>query len=143
MTAPKLLMATACLAVSLNALACKPLGLDTEVQFEKGTSTLTASTVRKLAHWNAAIVENFNGKGAYLGELKIAPSLGVSTNLTEQRKSHLRLLFGQLGVKHDRLEIRTFEFRGSNLERADMAGIGFEPDCPNPCCPEPEPIEKR
>lgn len=143
MIAPKPLMATACLAVSLNALACKPLGLDTEVQFERGASTLTASNVRKLAHWHAAVAESFHGKGAYLGELKIAPSLGVSTRLTQQREGHLRLLLGQLGVKPDRIEIRTFAFRGSNPERADIAGIGFEPDCPNPCCPGPEPMEKR
>ncbi|WP_157903149.1 hypothetical protein [Cupriavidus malaysiensis] len=137
MIVPKPLMATACLAVSLNALACKPLGLDTEVQFERGASTLTASNVRKLAHWHAAIEENFHGKGAYLGELKIAPSLGVSVHLTQQREGHLRLLLGQLGVKPDRLEIRTFAFKGSKPERADIAGIGFEPDCPNPCCPGP------
>lgn len=70
-------MATACLAVSLDALACKPLGLDTEIQFEKGASILSASNVRKLAHWNAGIVENFSGRGAYLGELKVATSLGT------------------------------------------------------------------
>ena len=62
MIASKPLIATACLS-SLNALACKPLGLDTEVQFERGASTLTASNVRKLAHWHAVIAENFHGKG--------------------------------------------------------------------------------
>lgn len=143
MITTKPLIATACLAVSLNALACKPLGLDTEVKFERGAPTLTASNVRKLAHWNTTVVEDFHGKGAYLGELKIAPSLGISTHLTQQREGHLRLLLGQLGVKPDRIEIRTSVFRGSDPERADIAGIGFEPNCPNPCCSGPEPIEKR
>ncbi|WP_454762844.1 hypothetical protein [Cupriavidus campinensis] len=136
-------MATACLAVSANALACKPLGLDTEIEFEKGTATLSASNVRKLAHWHAGILENFNGRGTYLGEPKVAPSLGVSASLVAQRKRRLTLLFGQIGVKSDRIEIRSFEFKGSNSERVDMAGIAFEPECPNPCCPGPEPVESK
>lgn len=133
----KKLLAGACLFMSLDALACKPLGLDTEAQFATGASTLSATKIGNLARWNAQIISNFQMKGRYLVEVKTGSSLGVSRALSEKRQTHLRNLLSQFGAEQKQIEVRLFTFKGSNSDRANLAGIAFEPDCPDPCCPGP------
>ncbi|KDP83345.1 hypothetical protein CF70_026105 [Cupriavidus sp. SK-3] len=139
----KTLLAGACLLLSLDVFACKPPGLDTEVQFAGGASKLSATNIGNLARWNALIIANFQTKGRYLVEIKTAPSLGVSRGLSEQRQTHLRNLLSQFGAEPGQIENRSFAFKGSNSDRVNLAGISFEPACPHPCCPGPEPIEER
>lgn len=139
----KTLLAGACLLLSLDVFACKPPGLDTEVQFAGGASKLSATNIGNLARWNALIIANFQTKGRYLVEIKTAPSLGVSRGLPEQRQTHLRNLLSQFGAEPGQIENRSFAFKGSNSDRVNLAGISFEPACPHPCCPGPEPIEER
>jgi hypothetical protein len=130
------------MVTSFNVLACKPLGLELELPFEKGIATLSASNIKKLADWQIRLADNFNDKGTYLGELKTAPSLNVPPVLAEQREQHIRHLLGQLGVPQDRIQTRTVPLKSPRSERANVVGLGFEPDCPNPCCPSSEPVNK-
>lgn len=133
----KTLLAGTCLFMSPGVFACKPLGLDTEVQFATGATALAATNIGNLARWNAQIITDFQSKGRYLVEVKTAPSLGVSIALSEQRQTHLRNLLSQFGAEPGRIEVRSFTFKGSNSDRANLAGISFEPTCPHPCCPGP------
>lgn len=143
-------------ATSTASIACSPGNLYFEPKFEPSQSQLSGAEILRLADWRADQRQRYPNGGEIHVEVQANKEAGVPHKLAEARLASLLVLLQNLGITRDDIEkpsivdrtidsahLRSSELRPKVLQYINAAGISINPRCPHPCCPGPEPTEKR
>lgn len=119
------------------------------MNFQAGQNQLFAQEVRDLAEWDVQMKLNFPSGGKYAVFVRGDNiSTGDAIVFTSRAKS-LHSALAAVGIEGDKVEYSEIDehLRQSGASPHSMKSIGtafvvFQPACPHPCCPGPEPINK-
>lgn len=141
---------------STSSIACSPGNLYFDPQFEAGQSRLSSEEVRRLADWRVDQRKRYPNGGEIHVEVLANKGAGVPRNLADARLASLLDLLKNLGIakvdldssavadRHiDPAHLRRADSRPKVLQYINTASLSMNPRCPHPCCPGPEPMEKK
>ncbi|QYY31146.1 hypothetical protein K2O51_28025 [Cupriavidus pinatubonensis] len=130
-----------------STFPCSLTGLEHELSFANDDNVLPAAEVRKLAEWNARMKQGFPSGGRYAVFVRRAYSGRPSMNLAMMRLESAKAALGAIGlvperIEHSEVDTAMLELQSGtkNVMPVSEVYVVFQPACPHPCCPGPQPI---
>jgi hypothetical protein len=132
------------------AFSCSLAGLQFEPKFGPHRAQLDASEILRFSDWLAKKAGAFPSGGEFGVFVRRNAAAGTNAQLAEKRRKHLNKLLEQFGISTESIEYSLVEDYGLSIpvvpplrDLVDTSAITFNPRCPHPCCPGPEPIKNK
>ncbi len=140
--AVKILLTFASIFLAQFAHACMP-GKNIDVYFPSNSSAVTASEMLRLGSWMVDQRLRYPKQQAIIVSGYAEEREHNAKSLAEMRLHAVTAILTERGFNQVSIQEHSGVYKSDDVKNGRRVEITMLPACPNDCCPDHEPIEKR